>query len=86
MDRNIPSPVRAPAKAHQPRYGQEPVRLLGCNHKGAVAPRDDTPLLGLSLETQLRGGVRGGGFLEVPTSKAPCQTPLFRSGSSAFST
>lgn len=36
-NRNTPSsPVLAPAKE-----GQEPMLCRGCDHKGAVAPRDD---------------------------------------------
>lgn len=65
-DRNIPSsPVLAPAKEYQPREGQGPVLRRGCDHKGAVAPRDDIPLLGLryievSLETWLQGKIPRG--------------------------
>lgn len=41
-NRNTPSsPVLAPAKEYQPREGQEPMLCRGCDHKGAVAPRDD---------------------------------------------
>lgn len=78
-DRNIPSsPVLAPAKEYQPREGQEPVLCRGCDHKGAVAPRDDIPLLCLrsiegSLETWLQGNFPRGPNLQgpFPVSEAP---------------
>lgn len=79
--------VLGPGKEHQPREGQESVLRRGCDHKGAVAPRDDIPLPGLkstevSLETQLQGKFPRGPSLQGPFLVSAL--PL--GGASAFDT
>lgn len=87
-DRNIPSsPVLAPTKELQPREGQETVLRCGCDHKGAVAPRDGMRLPGLrSMEVSLETWLQG----DIPTCRnlpGPFPDPaLPLRGASAFGT
>lgn len=86
-DRNIPSSVLAPTKGHQPREGLETVRRCECDHKGAVAPRDDIPLPSLrSSEVSLETGLQRE-MPRCPNLPGPLSDPaLPLRGTSAFGT
>lgn len=84
--RNIPSSVLIPTRGHQPREGLETRPRCGCDHKGAVAPRDAIPPPGVSsieasLETRL-----GEKRLQVPAPHPLSDLALPLGGTSAFGT